>query len=108
MAGLPAVVTPALLASLRTHPNLPVHTWYCVAAATLSQLNRPDEIPKVYQHALHHGPGDAAPSHDEKLRISRRMREALIKTAAVGGVPRVLVGPVRPLWTRLLKTRRRG
>ncbi len=89
---LPAIITPALLASLRNHPSLPGHIWYCVAAATLSQLNRPDEIPTVYRHALHSGPGDTAPSHDEKLRISRRIREALIKTAAVGGVPRVPTG----------------
>ena len=91
MNPLPAIVTPALLSSLRSHPNLPGHTWYFVAATTLSQLNRPDEIPKVYQHALRHcSSGDAIPSQDEKLRISRRIREALIKAAAVGGVPRVL------------------
>jgi hypothetical protein len=91
MNPLPAIITPALLSSLRSHPNLPGHTWYFIAATTLSQLNRPDEIPKVYQHALRHGsPGDAIPSQDEKLRISRRIREALIKAAAVGGVSRVL------------------
>jgi hypothetical protein len=91
MNPLPAIITPALLSSLRSHPNLPGHTWYFIAATTLSQLNRPDEIPKVYQHALRHGSsGDAIPSQDEKLRISRRIREALIKAAAVGGVPRVL------------------
>ena len=88
MAAAP-IATPALLASLRSHPNLPKHTWYFVAATTLSQLNRPDEIPKVYQHALCHNPG-----HDEQLRVSRRMREAMIKAAAVGGVPRVLADPV--------------
>jgi hypothetical protein len=93
MSPLPAIITPALLSSLRSHATLPRHTWYFIAATTLCQLNRPDEISKVYQHALRHGPGDAAPSHDEQLRISRRMREALIKAAAVGGVPRVLNGP---------------
>jgi hypothetical protein len=71
---------------------LPGHTWYFIAATTLSQLNRPDEIPKVYQHALHHGSSaaDSLPSQDEKLAISRRMREALIKVAPVGGVPKVI------------------
>ena len=87
MAAAP-IITPALLASLRSHPTVPKHTWYIVAATTLSQLNRPDEIPQVYQHALCHSPG-----HDEKLRVSRRMREALIMTAAVGGVPRVFADP---------------
>lgn len=95
MSSLPAIITPALLSSIRSHPNLPNHTWYFIAATTLSQLNRPDEIPKVYQHALTHGPDhrDGLPSQDEKLCISRRMREALIKVAPVGGVPKVGVLP---------------
>ncbi|KAL1837326.1 hypothetical protein VTJ49DRAFT_3985 [Mycothermus thermophilus] len=90
MTSLPAIITPALLSSLRTHPNLPAHTWYFITAVTLSQLNRPDEIPKVYLHALQPSPGESPPSQDDKLRISRRMREALIKVAAVGGVPRTI------------------
>ncbi|KAL2195059.1 AhpD-like protein [Corynascus similis CBS 632.67] len=68
MSSLPVILTPAFLSSIRNHPNLPRHTWYLIAATTLSQLNH----------------------HDEKLRISRRMREALIKAAAVGGVPRTI------------------
>ncbi|KAL2126088.1 hypothetical protein VTI74DRAFT_1721 [Chaetomium olivicolor] len=92
MSSLPAIVTPALIASIRSYPNLPGNIWYLIAATTLSQLNRPDEISKVYQDALRHGPcrSDGAPSHDEKLCVSRRMREALIKAAAVGGVPRTI------------------
>jgi len=89
MSSLPVILTPAFLSSIRNHPNLPRHTWYLIAATTLSQLNRPDEIPKLYQDALQYDSGDAVSDHDEKLRISRRMREALIKAAAVGGVPRV-------------------
>lgn len=89
MGSLPAIITPALLSSIRNYPNLPRHTWYFIAATTLSQLNRPDEISKVYQYALRHGPDDPTLNQDEKLRVSRRMREALIKAAAVGGVPRV-------------------
>lgn len=55
-------------------------------------LNRPDEIPKVYKHALDHGGDyyDAAPNEAEQLRISRRIREALVKASAVGGLPKVL------------------
>ncbi|KAK3997638.1 hypothetical protein QBC44DRAFT_315274 [Cladorrhinum sp. PSN332] len=93
MSSLPAIVTPALLSSIRSHPNLPAHTWYCIAATTLSQLNRPDEIPKVYQYALQNGAGRAdvgVPGQNEKLRISRRIREALVKAAAVGGVPKTI------------------
>ncbi|KAL2162808.1 hypothetical protein VTH06DRAFT_6644 [Thermothelomyces fergusii] len=91
MRSLPPIITPGLLASIRDHPDLPRHTWYLIAAATLCQLNRPDEISPIYQHALQHGTGGGiAPSHEEKLLISRRIREALIKAAAVGGVPRTI------------------
>ncbi|KAH6840989.1 AhpD-like protein [Chaetomium sp. MPI-CAGE-AT-0009] len=90
MASLPAIITPALLSSIRNYPNLPRHTWYFIAATTLSQLNRPDEISKVYQHALRHDLDDNILNQDEKLRVSRRIREALIKAAAVGGVPKTI------------------
>lgn len=85
------VVTPALLETLRNHPDIPKNVWYLVAATTLSLLNLPDEIPRVYQDAISRGSGPtlAAPETDEKLSISRRMREALVKSAAVGGVPKV-------------------
>ncbi|KAJ9142698.1 AhpD-like protein [Pleurostoma richardsiae] len=91
-ASTPTVVTPALLASIRRHPNLPRHTWYFIAATTLSMLNRPDEIPKVYKYAIDSGSDerDAPPSPDEQLSISRRMREALIKASAVGGLPKTI------------------
>jgi len=91
MKSLPAIVTPSLISSIRRHPYLPRNTWYFIAATTLSILNRPDEIPKVYQHALENGGDyfDVAPSEDEQRKISRRIREALIKSSAVGGVPRV-------------------
>lgn len=102
--ALPAIITPALLTSIRNRPHLPRHTWYFIAATTLCQLNRPDEIPKVYQHALEYESGhevtnanvvaepdgsEPALTHQDQLAISRRMREALVKAAAVGGAPRV-------------------
>ena len=82
---LPSIITPSLLHSLRTYPHLPSYTWYFITGVTLSILNRPDEIPKVFQDAL-----DQAPSkHDEQLRVARRLREALVKAAAIGGLPKV-------------------
>jgi hypothetical protein len=91
MPPLPSIATPALLSSIRKHPQLPHHTWYFIAATALSVLNRPDEIPVVYEHALYHGASapDSKPAHEEQLKISRRMREALIKAAAIGGLPKV-------------------
>lgn len=93
MTLLPAaIITPSLLASIRRHPNLPRNTWYFVAATALSILNRPDEIHKVYKHAIENGPShvDIVPSLDEQLRITRRMREALVKAAAIGGLPKTI------------------
>jgi hypothetical protein len=91
MSTIPAIITPTLLNSIKRCPNLPRHTWYLITAATLSILNRPDEIPKVFKHAIELGPDhiDRAPDSEEQLKISRRIREALIKSAAIGGLPKV-------------------
>jgi hypothetical protein len=87
---LPPILTSDLMNSIREHPELS-HTWYLIAAATLTILNRPDEIPKIYEHAITFGPRStvSSPKHEAQLTILRRMREALIKTSAVGGVPKV-------------------
>lgn len=87
-----AIITPALLKSLRTHPHLPSHTWYFIASVTLSALNRPDEIPHVFNHALEHDfgrPENGTPAHADQLRIVRRIREGLVKSSAVVGMPKV-------------------
>ena len=89
-----AVITPALLAALRSHPQLPRHSWYFVAGVTLSALNRPDEIPSVFTYAIEHGIDGAAaatrpPEHDERLVIARKLREGLVKSAAIVGLPKV-------------------
>jgi hypothetical protein len=65
---------------------------------TLSALNRPDEIATVFRVAVGIHASDALAqehreenvlTHDEQLAIARRIREALIKSAAVLGVPKV-------------------
>lgn len=88
---LAAIMTPALLSTLRNHPILPQHSWYIIAASALTILNRPDEIAKVYAFAVEHGShgAEVKPNDADKLDISRRIREALIKTSAVGGLPKV-------------------
>ena len=57
----------------------------------LSVINRPDEIPAVFTYALETGGGrtGAKSSHDEQLKIARKMREALVKTAPIAGLPKV-------------------
>ena len=90
--GLPSVVTPALLSTIRSYPRLPHNTWYLLAATALSTLNRPDEIPKVFNHAIEYGGGakDTKPSQDEQLQIARRTREALVKSSAIIGLPKTI------------------
>ncbi|KIW02592.1 uncharacterized protein PV09_06042 [Verruconis gallopava] len=84
-----AIVTPALLHSLRTHPHLPKHAWYVVTGVTLSALNRPDEIPAVFHEAVGRS-AVAEADEEEQLRIVRRMREGLVKSAAVVGLPKTI------------------
>ncbi|KAI9806626.1 MAG: hypothetical protein M1825_006083 [Sarcosagium campestre] len=84
---VPLIATPSLLATLRTHPLLPSQSWYLIASVTLSSLNRPDEIPPVLHHALAHAPpGEQTP----RLAIARRIREALVKSVPIGGLPKAI------------------
>ncbi|KAK6080182.1 carboxymuconolactone decarboxylase [Seiridium cupressi] len=89
---LVSAMTPAFLATLRNYPTLPRHSWYIIAASALTILNRPDEIARVYSFAMERGSHGAElrPSQEDRLTISRRIREALIKTSAVGGVPKTI------------------
>ncbi|KAI4167410.1 MAG: hypothetical protein LQ343_007239 [Gyalolechia ehrenbergii] len=75
---------PSLLSSIRLNPNLPPHSWYIIAGVTLSTLNRPDDIPHVLHHAIEQDGG----STKMQISIARRMREALIKAAPIGGLPK--------------------
>ena len=92
-------MTEAFVSTIRKYPLLPRHTWYFVSGVALSALNRPEEIRAVYTHALERGASssDTVPSHDEKLEISRKMREALIKSAAICGLPKVGVTVLEPI-----------
>ena len=59
----------------------------------LNALNLSNEIPTVFTHAIDTGGGslDINPGHDEKLEIARKMREALVKAAAICGLPKVSI-----------------
>lgn len=76
---------PSFLPSLRLTPNLPPQSWYLIAGVTLSTLNRPDDIPHVFQYAIEQDGGSA----ESQLAIARRLREALVKAAPIGGLPKV-------------------
>lgn len=94
-AMLDPIITTELLDSLRSQPHLPDDVWYLVIATTLCVLNRPEEVQLVYNYAIGPGHGTGglrngvALSDREKLRIVRRLREALLKTSAIGGMPKV-------------------
>ena len=104
--SLPRIISPALLRYLHGHPQLPTHAWYFIAGVTLSVINRPDEIPIVFEHALERGGGkeDIKPEHTEQLMIARKMREGLVKSAAIGGLPKV--SEVAPLPRNILRRSR--
>ncbi|KAL8791545.1 MAG: hypothetical protein Q9195_005873 [Heterodermia aff. obscurata] len=91
-SSLPKILSPALLSYFQSHPYLPSCSWYFIASVTLSVLNRPDEIPAVFKYALEKGGRNAPakPSHDEQLKIARQIREALVKTAPIGGLPKAI------------------
>ena len=89
MAG--AIMTPALLSTLRSTPHLPSSTFFVLAGATLSSLNLAHEISHVMKFALDRGIGcsDSKPTSNEKLMIARKMRETLIKLVPITGLPKV-------------------
>ncbi|KAK7699003.1 hypothetical protein SLS64_012058 [Diaporthe eres] len=90
----PTAITPRLLDTLRSQPCMPADMWYAVVATTLCVLNRPEDIQAVYKHAVAADPGagtaGAVADHARQLRIARRLREALLKTSAIGGLPKTI------------------
>jgi len=85
-----AIVTPALLSSIRSTPHLPNNVYFFLACSTLSTLNLPSEIPHVLRFALERGGGcnDSKPEHEDQLKIVRKMRESIIKLVAIAGLPK--------------------
>lgn len=79
-----SIISAEFLDELQSNKSLPKDTWYFIAAATLCILNRPDDVASVFKRAV-----DDSTDRDEQLRIARRIREALIKSSAVGGLPKV-------------------
>jgi len=97
MPPLPKLLTLSYLSSVRAYPGLPKNTWYFIAGVTLSTLNRPEEIGSLLSYALEKGvgPQDDGPMQDEKekMLVARRMREALVKSIAIVGLPKVYLHP---------------
>lgn len=91
----PPIFTPEYLDTLRRQADLPDDVWYLVVATALCILNRPEDIQAVYTHAVGAGhaqvgvPNGATQPDMEQQRIARRIREALLKVSAIGGLPKV-------------------
>lgn len=78
------ILTPTTLSQLASWPLLTT-SWFFVAAATLSICNQPNEIPRIFEYAIANRPSD-----QQELTIARKMREALLKTSALGGLPKAI------------------
>ncbi|ODV91550.1 hypothetical protein CANCADRAFT_16741, partial [Tortispora caseinolytica NRRL Y-17796] len=62
-------------------------TWYLVAAAALSVSNRPEDVPILFKYALEHEAGSDQAAQKE---IADRLREAILKSGALGGIPKTI------------------
>ena len=89
------LATSAFVGSLRAIPHLPANSWYYLASVAFAVLNRPAEIPLIYTLASSpsslppsspppSSPPPPPPGDDDVLN---RTREALLKAAAIGGLP---------------------
>lgn len=92
-----SILTNSLLNSIRATPHLPPASYYLLTATALSTLNLPHLIPDVYKHALEHGNsppsrtnGQALVKPSEQLSITRRIRESLVKSSAIIGLPKTI------------------
>lgn len=72
------ILTAQRLRQLASWPHLE-DTWWLVTGAVMTVCNRPEEIGRLYEHAQ-----QVVPDVD----ITAKLREALLKTAALSGLPR--------------------
>ncbi|CAK7212834.1 hypothetical protein SCUCBS95973_001595 [Sporothrix curviconia] len=63
-----------------------VDTWYCIAACAFAASNQGSYVADVYRAAIQSRPGDTAHQH----HVLKRIKEGLIKTSAIYGIPRVI------------------
>jgi len=86
-----SVVTKSFVDSLRKSfpqaEGLPAsqNPWYLVAAVGFSASNRPEAVAQIFTHAI-----QDVQEHDERLKIARKIRDGLLKSAMISGFPRVI------------------
>lgn len=79
-----SLLTPSRLTHLSSISHLS-NTWYFLAAIVLSVCNQPDEVRVLYEYVLGQQSSEA-----EKLLVTRQIREALLKGAALAGLPKAI------------------
>ncbi|EIN03557.1 hypothetical protein PUNSTDRAFT_93915 [Punctularia strigosozonata HHB-11173 SS5] len=63
--------------------------WYVAAAVAYSAANRPEAVPRVFEYVLAKVDEPA-----ERLRLARKLRDALFKSGIIGGYPKAINGMV--------------
>lgn len=81
------ILTPDRLAKLASTPLLN-KTWYFVAAATFSVCNQPDEIPRIFEYMMQQP--HIKNNQKAQYEMVQQIREALLKGAALGGLPKAI------------------
>ena len=71
------------------------HPWYIVAAVAFSASNKPNDVTLVFKYALaelksvQKVKGEEAVK--EQLQLARRIREAILQSGLLSGMPRVSI-----------------
>ena len=99
------LATPEFLSSLKATyppetPGSPPHLWAIVAAVAFGASNVPEAVPAVFTYALQdlirsqHASGISKDvAHEEQLLLARKIREAILQSGLLSGMPRVSVIP---------------
>ncbi|KAF8881945.1 AhpD-like protein [Gymnopilus junonius] len=79
--------------SASTESSILRNPWYIVAAVTFSASNRPEGVPRVFEHVLEdlrrNGSNHGAAVAEEKL-LAQKLREALFKSGLISGYPKAI------------------
>lgn len=81
-----SILIPSRLSILANTPHL-ADRWFFIAAAAFSVCNVPEAVPVIYNYAIDNIK-DKSP--EAKFDISQKMRESLLKSAALGGLPKAI------------------
>lgn len=81
-----SILIPSRLSKLANTPYL-ADRWFFIAAAAFSVCNVPEAVPVIYNYAIDNIK-DKSP--EAKFDVSQKMRESLLKSAALGGLPKAI------------------